>query len=259
MAKHVEAMVGFMDKGAEVFDYGNSIRDEARKGGYDRAFAFPGFVPGLHPPAVLRGQGPVPLGGALRRPEGHRRHRPRDPRAVPRQRAPAALDPDGAGARRLPGPARAHLLARLRRARQGRPRVQRAGRERRGQRPDRHRPRPPRLRLGRLALPRDRGHGSTAPTRSPTGRCSTPWSTSPPGASWVSIHHGGGVGIGRSIHAGQVRVADGTDARRAEARPRAHQRPGHGRHPPRRRRLRPRGRGRRRARRAHPDAWTTTA
>ncbi|MDT7674099.1 MAG: urocanate hydratase, partial [Pseudonocardiales bacterium] len=45
MAKHVEAMVGFMDAGAEVFDYGNSIRDEARQGGYSRAFAFPGFVP----------------------------------------------------------------------------------------------------------------------------------------------------------------------------------------------------------------------
>lgn len=45
MAKHVEAMVGFMDIGAEVFDYGNSIRDEARQGGFKRAFAFPGFVP----------------------------------------------------------------------------------------------------------------------------------------------------------------------------------------------------------------------
>ena len=54
MARHVEAMVGFLDGGAEVFDYGNSIRDEARQGGYDRAFAFPGFVPGLHPAAVLR-------------------------------------------------------------------------------------------------------------------------------------------------------------------------------------------------------------
>src|SRR6185436_10279665 len=45
MAKHVEAMVGFMDAGAEVFDYGNSIRGEAQLGGYERAFAFPGFVP----------------------------------------------------------------------------------------------------------------------------------------------------------------------------------------------------------------------
>ncbi len=58
------------------------------------------------------------------------------------------------------------------------------------------------------------------------------------GATWVSIHHGGGVGIGRSIHAGQVSVADGTDLARAEARAGADQRPRHGRHPPRRRRLR---------------------
>ena len=83
---HVEAMVGFLDAGAEVFDYGNSIRDEARQGGYDRAFAFPGFVPGLHPAAVLRGQGAVPVGGAVRRPGRHRGHRPGGARAVPRQR-----------------------------------------------------------------------------------------------------------------------------------------------------------------------------
>ena len=64
---------GSSTAGAEVFDYGNSIRDEARQGGYDRAFAFPGFVPGLHPAAVLRGEGPVPVGGAVGRPGRHRR------------------------------------------------------------------------------------------------------------------------------------------------------------------------------------------
>ena len=53
----------------------------------------PGLRPGLHPAAVLRGQGPVPLGRALRRPEGHRRHRPRRARPVPRQRPPAQVDP----------------------------------------------------------------------------------------------------------------------------------------------------------------------
>ena len=74
------------------------------------------------------------------------------------------------------------------------------------------------------------------------------------GATWVSIHHGGGVGIGRSIHAGQVSVADGTDLAAAEARTGAHQRSRHGRDPPRRRRLRPRHRGGRRARRHDPDA-----
>ena len=58
MARHVEAMVGFLDKGSEVFDYGNSIRDEARKGGYDRAFAFPGFVPAYIRPLFCEGKGP---------------------------------------------------------------------------------------------------------------------------------------------------------------------------------------------------------
>ncbi|MBU4335979.1 MAG: urocanate hydratase, partial [Actinobacteria bacterium] len=58
MARHVEAMVGFQDAGAEVFDYGNSIRDEARRGGYDRAFDFPGFVPAYIRPLFAQGKGP---------------------------------------------------------------------------------------------------------------------------------------------------------------------------------------------------------
>src|SRR4051812_43992486 len=58
MARHVAAMVGFLDAGAEVFDYGNSIRDEARQGGYDRAFAFPGFVPAYIRPLFCEGKGP---------------------------------------------------------------------------------------------------------------------------------------------------------------------------------------------------------
>ncbi len=58
MARHVEAMVGFLDRGAEVFDYGNSIRDEARRGGFDRAFAFPGFVPAYIRPLFCEGAGP---------------------------------------------------------------------------------------------------------------------------------------------------------------------------------------------------------
>ena len=159
MAKHVEAMVGFMDAGAEVFDYGNSIRDEARQGGYARAFDFPGFVPAYIRPLFCEGKGPfrwAALSGD-----------PKDIRAT--DDAVLDLFPDnehlhrwihaGAGPRRVPGPARADLLARLRRARQGRRPVQRHGRIRRAVRAGRHRPRPPRLRLGRLALPRDRGDG----------------------------------------------------------------------------------------------------
>ena len=82
---------------------------------------------GVHPAAVLRGQGPVPLGGALRRPGRHRGDRPRDPRAVPRQRAAAQVDHHGRGAGALPGPAGADLLAGVRRAAPGRPEVQRDG------------------------------------------------------------------------------------------------------------------------------------
>src|SRR6478609_2418511 len=58
MARHVEAMVGFLDQGAEVFDYGNSIRDEARQGGASRAFDFPGFVPAYIRPLFCEGKGP---------------------------------------------------------------------------------------------------------------------------------------------------------------------------------------------------------
>ena len=58
MARHVEAMVGFQDRGAEVFDYGNSIRGEARLAGYARAFEFPGFVPAYIRPLFCEGKGP---------------------------------------------------------------------------------------------------------------------------------------------------------------------------------------------------------
>ncbi len=112
MAAHCAAMVGFQDAGAEVFDYGNSLRAEARLGGFERAFDYPGFVPAYVRPLFCEGKGPfrwVALSG--------------DPadiaatdravlRGVPRRRGPGALDRRGRRAGRLPGPARAHLLAR---------------------------------------------------------------------------------------------------------------------------------------------------
>ena len=120
MARHVEAMVGFMDAGAEVFDYGNSIRDEARLGGYARAFAFPGFVPAYIRPLFAAGKGPfrwAALSGD-----------PADIRAT--DEAVLSLFPGNehlrkwisaaAGAGRVPGAARPDLLARLRRAGHGR-------------------------------------------------------------------------------------------------------------------------------------------
>ena len=89
-------------------------------GGRRERVRLPGLRAGVHPAAVLRGPRAVPLGRAVGRPGGHPPHRPRGARAVPRRRRPAALDRDGRGARPVPGPAGAHLLAGLRRARQGR-------------------------------------------------------------------------------------------------------------------------------------------
>ena len=237
-------------RGAEVFDYGNSLRGEAKLGGYERAFDFPGFVPAYIRPLFCEGKGPfrwAALSGD-----------PADIAAT--DRAMLELFPENeslarwiqlAGEKRgLPGTAGPDLLARLRRAAPGRPAVQRDGRQRRAEGAGRHRPRPPRLRLAsprRTARPRRMADGSDAIADWPLLNALVNTAS---GASWVSIHHGGGVGIGRSIHAGQVIVADGTDAGRAEARAGAHQRPGHGRDPARRRRLRPRRPSRRRARRA---------
>ena len=210
MAAHVRAMVEFQDKGAEVFDYGNSIRDEARKGGYDRAFEFPGFVPAYIRPLFCEGKGPFRW-AAL---SGDPADIAATDRAIlelfPGQRAAAQVDHDGRRAGRVPGPAGADLLARVRRAPPRRPEVQRDGRVRRAQGAGRDRPRPPRRRLGRLAVPRDRGDARrlrrdrrlAAAERAGQHRLRR---------LWVSIHHGGGVGMGRSIHAGQVCVADGTD------------------------------------------------
>ena len=146
----------FMDAGAEVFDYGNSIRGEAKLHGYERAFDFPGFVPAYIRPLFCEGKGPfrwAALSGD-----------PKDIAAT--DRAVLELFPDneplarwiqqGRGASRVPGAARADLLAGLRRTRQGRRAVQRHGRLRRGVRAPGHRPGPPRLRVGGLAVPRDR-------------------------------------------------------------------------------------------------------
>ena len=139
------------------------------------AFAYPGFVPGLHPAAVLRGQGPVPVGGAVRRPRRHRGHRRGDPRAVRRAGPHPPLDRAGAGTRALPGPAGADLLARLRRAPPRRAALQRAGGLGRGAR----------RRSSSAATTSTPGRSprrtarrrrcATAPTRSPTGRSSTRW------------------------------------------------------------------------------------
>ncbi len=210
MARHVEAMVGFMDAGAEVFDYGNSIRDEARKGGFARAFDFPGFVPAYIRPLFCEGKGPfrwAALSGD-----------PADIAAT--DRAILELFPENERLRRW------ITMAGERVAFQGLPaRICWLGygeRHRAGLKFNEM------VRTGELKAPIviGRDHldcGSVAsPYRETEGMLDgsdaiADWPllnalvNTASGASWVSIHHGGGVGMGRSIHAGQVTVADGTD------------------------------------------------
>ena len=210
IAAHCAAMVGFLDAGSEVFDYGNSLRAEARLGGFERAFAYPGFVPAYVRPLFCEGKGPfrwVALSGD-----------PADIAATDR----AVLEefPDD---ERL---ARWIRHAGERIAFQGLPaRICWLGygeRHRLGLRFNAM------VASGELRAPivigRDHlDSGSVAsPYRETEGMADesdaiADWPllnalvNTASGASWVSIHHGGGVGIGRSIHAGMVCVADGTE------------------------------------------------
>ncbi len=210
MATHCQAMVGFMDAGAEVFDYGNSLRAEAKLGGFDRAFDYPGFLPAYIRPLFCEGMGPfrwVALSGD-----------PADIAATDR----AVLEefPENESL------ARWIRLAGERVAFQGLPaRICWLGygeRHRLGLRFNEM------VKSGELKAPivigRDHlDSGSVAsPYRETEGMADgsdaiADWPllnglvNTCSGATWVSIHHGGGVGIGRSIHAGQVSVADGTD------------------------------------------------
>jgi urocanate hydratase len=209
MARHVEAMVGFLDAGAEVFDYGNSIRAEAQLAGYDHAFAFPGFVPAYIRPLFCEGKGPfrwAALSGdpadIAKTDQAVRELFPEnEPLArwlrlagekVHFQGLPARICWLGYGERHLAGLRFNEMVARGDLAA---PIV--IGRDH--------------LDCGSVASPyretegmRD---GSDAIADWPLLNAMVNVAS---GASWVSIHHGGGVGIGRSIHAGQVTVADGS-------------------------------------------------
>jgi urocanate hydratase len=209
MARHVEAMVGFLDAGAEVFDYGNSIRGEAQLGGFDRAFAFPGFVPAYLRPLFCQGKGPF--------------------RWAALSGDPADIAATDAAVLELFGDqeplARWIRLARERVRFQGLPaRICWLGvgeRDAAGLRFNEL------VADGTLRAPivigRDHLDGGSvaSPYRETEAMADgsdaiADWPllnalvNTASGASWVSIHHGGGVGIGRSIHAGQVCVADGT-------------------------------------------------
>jgi urocanate hydratase len=210
MAAHVQAMVEFQDRGAEVFDYGNSIRDEARKGGYDRAFEFPGFVPAYIRPLFCEGKGPfrwAALSGdpadiaATDRaivelfPENERLRKwiTMAQERVHFQGLPARICWLGYGERHLAG---LKFNAMVASGELKAPIV--IGRDH--------------LDCGSVASPYRETEsmldGSDAIADWPLLNALVNTAS---GATWVSIHHGGGVGMGRSIHAGQVCVADGTE------------------------------------------------
>ncbi|KQB84769.1 urocanate hydratase [Corynebacterium lowii] len=210
MAAQVQAMVEFQDAGAEVFDYGNSIRDEARHAGYSRAFEFPGFVPAYIRPLFCEGLGPfrwVALSGdpedirvtdeALKElfPENEHLHRWLDAAGeyVEFEGLPARICWLGYGEREKAGLLFNQLVA------EGKVKAPIViGRDH--------------LDSGSVASPYRETEamldGSDAIADWPLLNALTATSS---GATWVSLHHGGGVGIGRSIHAGQVSVADGTE------------------------------------------------
>jgi urocanate hydratase len=209
MATHVRAMVELQDAGAEVFDYGNSIRDEARKGGYDRAFEFPGFVPAYIRPLFCEGRGPfrwAALSGD-----------PADIAAT--DRAILELFPDNERLRKW------IRMAGERVAYQGLPaRICWLGY---GERHLAGLKFNEMVASGELKAPIviGRDHLDCGSVASPYRETEAmldgsdaiaDWAilnalvNTASGATWVSFHHGGGVGMGRSLHAGQVCVADGT-------------------------------------------------
>ncbi len=210
MARHCEAMVAFLDRGAEVFDYGNSLRAEAELGGFERAFAYPGFVPAYIRPLFCEGKGPfrwAALSGD-----------PADIGATDRAVVDEFSD-DEALVRWI-------RLAEDRVAFQGLPaRICWLGygeRARLGARFN------DLVASGEVSAPIviGRDHLDAGSVASPYRETEAmadgsdaiaDWPilnallTTAAGASWVSVHHGGGVGIGRSLHAGMVAVADGSE------------------------------------------------
>jgi urocanate hydratase len=210
MAAQVAAMVGFLDAGAEVFDYGNSIRGEAQVAGYSRAFDFPGFVPAYIRPLFCEGKGPfrwAALSGDPKDiaatdqaildlfPENEQLARwiRLAGEKVHFQGLPARICWLGYGERNLAG---LRFNEMVKRGDLSAPIV--LGRDH--------------LDCGSVASPyretEAMADGSDAIADWPLLNALVNTAS---GATWVSIHHGGGVGIGRSIHAGQVCVVDGTE------------------------------------------------
>jgi urocanate hydratase len=209
MADHVRAMVGFLDAGSIVFDYGNNLRAGAEIGGFDRAYAYPGFVPAFVRPLFCEGKGPFRWAALSGDPED----------ILKTDRAVAELFPDDARLQRW------LAMAEERVAYQGLPaRICWLGYGDRAKAGSRFNEM---VASGELSAPivigRDHlDSGSVAsPYRETEGMkdgsdAIADWPilnaliNTAAGAHWVSVHHGGGVGIGYSIHAGMVVVADGS-------------------------------------------------
>ena len=206
---HVRAMLEFVRMGCYVFDYGNNLRGEAYRAGLTDAFTYPGFVPAYIRPLFCRGIGPFRWAALSGDPRTSRRST-RLEGAVPRRHAPPALARAGTRARRVPGPAGSDLLARLRRPATAGLAINDL------------------VRAGKVSAPVviGRDHLDSGSVASPYRETEAmrdgsdaiaDWPilnallNTAAGATWVSVHHGGGVGIGNSIHAGMVVVADGTD------------------------------------------------
>ncbi|MET0132595.1 MAG: urocanate hydratase [Kibdelosporangium sp.] len=210
MAEHVDAMLGFLDNGVEVFDYGNSLRGEAKLGGCDRAFDFPGFVPAYIRPLFCEGRGPFRWAALSGDPadiaatdravlelfpanESLARWLKMAGERVAFQGLPARICWLGYGERHVAGLRFNEMVAS---GELSAPVV--IGRDH--------------LDCGSVASPyretEAMADGSDAIADWPLLNAMVNTAS---GATWVSIHHGGGVGIGRSIHAGQVTVADGTE------------------------------------------------
>ncbi|HYX80130.1 MAG TPA: urocanate hydratase, partial [Actinomycetota bacterium] len=209
MARHVEAMVGFLDAGAVVFDYGNNLRAGAQQGGFERAYAYPGFVPAFVRPMFCEGKGPFRWAALSGDPED-------------------ILRTDRVVAELFPGNERLQrwlAMAEERVAYQGLPaRICWLGY---GERAEAGLAFNRLVATGEISAPVviGRDHLDSGSVASPYRETEAmkdgsdaiaDWPilnalvNTAAGAHWVSVHHGGGVGIGYSIHAGMVVVADGT-------------------------------------------------
>jgi urocanate hydratase len=210
MARHVRSMLAFRAKGIPVFDYGNNIRQMAKDSGVEDAFSYPGFIAQYIRPQFCRGRAQFRWLALSGDPEDMKRSVARMKDVIPDPALHRWFDMTGERVR-FPGAAGAQLLARSAGSRDSGPGAQRDGRQGRSVRADRGRPRSHQLGIGSpapIARAKACSTGSDAvadwPMLNALLSCAS-------GATWVSLHHGGGVGIGYSQHAGLALVCDGTE------------------------------------------------